>query len=230
MRDLLVLVPSRGRPHNIAELASCWQSTESGFAQLLVAVDDDDPCLPEYRRVLDTLEWACPPLLVVGPRLRIGGTLNSLAGQFASDYFALGFMGDDHRPRSYGWDRRFVEELKDLGTGIVYGDDLLQRESLATAFALTSNIVRTVGYLVPGGIVHMYFDNALMDIGRGIDRLRYLPDVVLEHMHPGAGKASWDSSYLETNSPEQYNDDGSRYTAWKESFLELDLRKLRKLV
>jgi hypothetical protein len=230
MRALLVLVPSRGRPHNIAELASCWEFTESGYAQLLVAVDDDDPCLPEYQRVLDSLKWECPPILVVGPRLRIGGTLNSLATQFSEYYFALGFMGDDHRPRSHGWDLRFVEELKDLGTGIVYGDDLLQGESLATAFALTSDIVRTVGYLVPGGIVHMYFDNALMDIGRGIGKIRYLSDVVLEHMHPGAGKASWDSSYLDTNSAQQYIEDGSRYTVWKESSLEADLHKLRKLV
>ena len=44
-----MLCPSRGRPGNITELRAAWdQVTES--AELLVAVDDDDPALPGYGR------------------------------------------------------------------------------------------------------------------------------------------------------------------------------------
>ena len=36
--------------------------------------------------------------LVVGPRLRLGPTLNYIAPQYAGDYDAIGFLGDDHIP------------------------------------------------------------------------------------------------------------------------------------
>jgi hypothetical protein len=209
MADLLMLCPSRGRPGNIADLLAAWRETSSGDASLVVAVDDDDPELDAYR-ALEAEDLA----IVVGPRLRIGGTLNVLAPAFAEDYAAVGFLGDDHRPRTPGWDGRLVEALRELGGGVVYGNDLLMGEKLPTAVAISSEIVRALGFLVPPGMVHMYFDNFWKGLGESLGRLHYLEDVVIEHMHPIAEKAPWDDGYREVNAPAMYARDRAALSRW----------------
>jgi hypothetical protein len=150
----------------------------------------------------------------VGPRLRLGPTLHKASAGFASRYPMLGFMGDDHRPRTPGWDAAYVEALTEMGTGIVYGDDLLQGERIPTQVAMTSDIVEAMGGMAPGGLVHMYLDDLWKAVGERLGCLRYLPDVVVEHLHPAAGKARWDDRYAEVNAPEVYADGRARLDAW----------------
>lgn len=236
--DLLMIVPSRGRPQNVAALLDAWRETATGVADLLVAVDDDDPLFEEYAALRTAVAWPAAlrsPRWVNGPRMRLGGTLNDVAlrfrgDRFGNEYRAVGFLGDDHRPRTAGWDRRMVEALDDLGTGMVYGDDLFQRQNLPTAIAMTSDIVRALGYMVPGGLVHLYVDNAWAALGNGIGRLRYLPDVVIEHLHPSAGKAELDDSYRETNSDAQFDADRHRFEDWKRFSLDADVARLQELI
>ncbi|MFI6496897.1 hypothetical protein [Nonomuraea typhae] len=211
MSDLLVIVPSRGRPHNIAELYVAWSETTCRHARLLVAVDDDDPALAEYEHVCGLVDVE----LVVGPRLRLTGTLNKVAVERAPRHRALAFLGDDHRPRSVGWDCHLLEALERLGTGIVYGNDLLQGEKMATAVAMTSNIVTALGYMAPPSMVHLCLDLVWVEWGRAINRLTYLPDTVIEHMHPDVGKAIRDAGYDEANSPVQTAVDHAAYEAYR---------------
>lgn len=232
MADLVVIVPSRGRPENIARLAEAWHTRRIVGTQLVVAVDDDDPRLEDYRKV------ALPFLgaLWVGTRRRMCGTLNAVALDLLKDHTdsltgwlpdVVGFMGDDHLPRTEGWDVDVVDALDELGSGIVYGNDLLQGERLPTAVFMTSDIVRTLGWMVPPGLVHLYADNAWLEIGRGMGRLRYLPDVVIEHMHPAAGKAPMDGRYAEVNAPEVDAADKATFEAWMADGLPGNLQALR---
>jgi hypothetical protein len=207
--DLLMICPSRGRPENVARLLQAWAELTSS-AELLIAVDDDDPQLEDYL-ALDPVPGSD---LVIGPRLRLGPTLNKLAAEYADLYFALGFLGDDHCPRTQGWDERLVEALRELGTGIVYGNDLFQGERLPTAVAMTSDIVRTLGYFVPPGMEHMFLDDYWKGLGQALGRLRYLPEVVIEHLHPIADKAEWDQRYYEVNAPEMYARDRQAFARW----------------
>lgn len=227
MSDLLVIVPSRGRPHNIAELHVAWAETAHRDGRLLVAVDDDDPALPEYQRVCDLIGVE----LEVGPRLRLTGTLNKVAIEHAPRHKAIAFMGDDHRPRTVGWDTQLMAELDRLGTGFVYGNDLLQGERMATAVAMTSDIVSALGYMAPPQMVHLCLDLVWVEWGKAIDRLAYLPDTVIEHMHPAVGKAVNDSGYDEANSPAQTAADHAAYEAYRLGPLfEADVEKLRALL
>ena len=47
-------------------------------------------------------------------------------------------------------------------------------------------------------------------MGSDLGRLKYLPDVIIEHMHPDAGKGIRDAGYDECNSPERWSKDGQR--------------------
>ena len=56
--------------------------------------------------------------------------------------------------------------------------------------------------MVPPGMIHLYFDNFWLDFGRAMGKITYLPDVIIEHMHPAVGKAVLDAGYQEVNAPE----------------------------
>lgn len=226
MADLVMMVPSRGRPAAVADLLKAWRETSAGVADLLVVVDDDDPELPGYRQLsvdLRVHESA-------GTR-GIVPVLNAAAVDLAQRYRKVGFMGDDHRPRTAAWDRDVADVLDDLGTGIVYGNDLLRGEALPTAVAMTSDIVRALGYMAPPSLQHLFVDNIWADWGRALDRLRYLPDVVIEHLHPAIGKGDWDDLYRELNADAAYTRDRAAYDDYHSSgWFAGDVAKLRKLI
>jgi hypothetical protein len=224
--DLVMIVPSRGRPDAVADLQRAWSKTTSGAADLLVVVDDDDPELPAYRR----LDVNVRVHASAGSR-GIVPVLNAAAAACVRTYRMVGFAGDDHRPRTPKWDARMAEALDDLGTGIVYGDDLLRGEALPTAVAMTSDIVHTVGYMAPPTLRHLFVDNVWADWGRAIARLRYLPDVVIEHLHPAIGKGAWDELYRELNADASYTRDREAYNGYHASgWFDGDVAKLRKLI
>ncbi|TYK45176.1 hypothetical protein [Actinomadura decatromicini] len=225
--DLLMIVPSRGRPHNIADLWDAWSATTTGAAELLVAADDDDPALDGYREVCAERGIE----LTVGPRLRMCPTLNKVALERAADHYAIGFLGDDHRPRTPAFDETYLAVLASLGgVGMVYGDDGYMGERLPTHVAMTANIIQTLGYMVPPGLLHLWADNSWLDLGRAIDRIRYLPDVLVEHMHPIAGKAEDDHGYAEVNHPDAAERDRQAYARWLETGFDADVAKLRALL
>jgi hypothetical protein len=224
--DLLVIVPSRRRPHNIAALWDAWQATATGPSALLVAADDDDPTLGDYRKVCGDRGIE----LTVGPRLRMVPTLNKLAVERAPCHFALGFLGDDHRPRARHWDRRYLDTLRGLGTGFVYGNDLLAGERLPTQVAVTSDIVQALGAMVPAPVNHLWADNQWIDLGRAISRICYLPDVIVEHLHPLADTAAEDAGYREVNHSDASEADRLIYAHWYEHQMPADIEKLKTLI
>jgi hypothetical protein len=227
--DLLVIIPTRGRPQAVPELVKAWDDT-GAIADLLFAVDTDDPEVAAYKKHAAALKDEGRFRFTFGKRRRLVGTLNQQAVKAAKTYRFLAFMGDDHRPRTQGWDARFRECLSG-GPGIAYGNDLLQGEKMATAVAMTSDIVATLGYMAPPAFVHLCVDLVWLDWGRGMQRITYLHDLILEHLHPAAQKASMDAVYEECNSPQQVGADGAAYYEYRDGGgLEADLVKLRKLV
>src|SRR6185369_3994131 len=158
MADLVVIVPSRGRPEAARSLADAFQQTCTADTELVFAVDDDDETLERYSELAATPVGPGVTLARLFPRVSVCVVDNPTnmvralngAATFAARFvypapFAIGFMGDDHLPRTYGWDTAHLTALRDLGTGIVYGDDLLQRRRLPTQCAMTADIVQALG-------------------------------------------------------------------------------------
>lgn len=221
MADLVVIVPSRGRPGEIAALAMAFWDTCTAGTQLVVVIDADDPSRRSYHDALRGMPNV-PYILEQPPGNTMVTALNLGALMAAERGFAVGFMGDDHRPRTFGWDRAYLDALRDLGTGIVYGDDGLQGENLPTQVAMTSDIVRALGWMALPGLRHLYVDNVWKALGAAADCLRYLPDVLVEHMHPFAGKAELDDSYARVNSAEIAGHDLDVYERWLGSGAAVD--------
>lgn len=76
MGDLALLVPSRGRPHNIARLIDAMDRTCRGDTRLVVGVDDDDPTLDSYY---DFSEAECELIVESGLQRQLVRWLNRRA-------------------------------------------------------------------------------------------------------------------------------------------------------
>lgn len=229
--DLLVIIPTRGRPQAVPALVQAWDDT-GATADLLFAVDTDDPELAAYKAEAVKLKGDPRFRFTYGKRRRLCGTLNAQAVKAAKTYRYLAFMGDDHRPRpaAMPWDAR-IRECLSGGPGIVYGNDLLQGAAMATAVAMTSDIVETLGYMAPDCLVHLCLDLVWVEWGRGTGRITYLDDMVIEHLHPANGKAELDAGYEEVNSDAMVSADSAAYYDYRDNGgLADDLAKLRKLV
>jgi hypothetical protein len=225
---LTILVPTRGRPQNLTRLWQAFLDTCECETRLVALVDRDDPELRAYQAIYRQLEDEPMFRMGIGPRLRLGPTLNVAAPKWAARSDAVGFMGDDHLPRTAGWDGRYLDELKRLGTGLVYGNDLIQGEALPTQVAMTSDIILATGHMVPAGALHLWLDNAWLALGRALDAITYLPDVIVEHLHPIAGRAQWDAGYAEANTDARSDADRAVFERWREHELPTWVRQIKE--
>lgn len=210
---MIVIVPTRGRPHIVPEMIAAWEQTRT-CAYLLFAVDYDDPQFEAYYKHTPHLpEWVtmeCVPCPGLEPRGMVA-TLNYWAVRMTTLGLAgghVGFMGDDHRPRTFAWDARMMQE------SIVYANDLLQGQNLPTHVMMPARWVLALGKMCPETLMHLYVDNYWKELGSRLERLVYLPDVIIEHMHPVAGKAQWDDGYKRVNAGEMYHNDAQAYAKY----------------
>lgn len=233
MTSLAVVVPTKGRPLNAARLIEAVNHTAGGYFQdLVLAVDHDDPQLPVYRQAIPpevasaNWDWVRVAEVKVTPQ-RMGPVLNHVAVDLARDYSHIAFMGDDHLPRSDGWDEELVDALGGK-PGVAYGNDLVQGENLPTAVVISSDIIRALGYFCPPEQMHLYLDDYWKMLGQSVGNLQYREDVVIEHLHPTAGKAAWDEGYASANSADQYNADHTAYTRFMMTRWSADLARLKE--
>ncbi len=189
----------------------------------MFGIDPDEPQMKRYHDLL--------PKGLVTIMAREYGSLtkvtNGLALTTQDRFDVLGSVGDDHRFRTQGWDNE-ISLANYITSGVYYPDDKFQGANLATAFFVDSEIVRSLGWLALPVCDHMYIDNAIMDIGRGLGELHYLKDVVVEHLHPAAGKGIMDASYARTNSNNQMEKDRRAYENWKRTQLVVDIERIKR--
>lgn len=224
----LVLVPSRGRPKAAAELLQTFEDTHQSLGtELVFVLDEDDPTRRTYP---GTSVVVSPSDLDERTPLGMNAALNAGARLLLDpdpDVTVVGFVGDDHRFRTSGWDVAFEDALK--GGGIAYCDDLFQRMRLPTMWFVSRGIVDAFGMGHPS-LRHLYIDDYWKTLGEAADCLYYLADVVIEHMHPLAGKGEWDDGYRRANHPDVYTSDEKSFHAWVRDQMAGDVAKLKGLL
>jgi hypothetical protein len=232
-RTLTVLVPSRGRPETVAQMVEAFANTAAvgDVTTLAFVVDRDDPAAQEYGKAVDDLTDGWLTLEVVD-----GGTMVKALNEAAQREvtgrgwrqppYAVGFMGDDHRPRTYGWDSLYLEALRTLdarpgpfpgaaGVAMVYGDDGFQGPNIPTQIAMTAETVRRLGWMAPDAFRHLFVDNVWLSLGQAVQRIMYLPGVLDDHLHPGTGKVPWTPGHERVNASEVWEHDQAAFEAWK---------------
>ena len=235
--DLLVVLPTRGRPESVRRFLDGFAATARLPADLAIVADGDDEATLE---VLASPPWGnrgtCgaaelrPPWLKVYalPRAPTAAKVNHAAMPGALTHRAVMFLGDDNVFVTEGWDRAVMDALDGMGGGMVYVNDLGERENIiACNWAVSSAAILALGYLDYPGCSHYCVDNVLWEIFGALDRRRYLPDVIIEHRHPLFGKAPEDALYSETG-VKWWASDHAVLERWREHEKEKDIERVRE--
>ena len=228
-----VVIPSRGRPDRARQAVQAVRDTAALVATSdVLAVDADDPLLPEDK-ALHFRPFGAEVMTVVLQAGETGSLVkatNTVSMRIASvdPRAIIGNLGDDHMCRTPGWDRTIEDALRT--PGVAYGDDLLQGEALPTAPFISAEIVTALGYYALPDLEHMFIDNVWRDVGAQTGTLHYLPDVVIEHVHPATGKVEWDEGYARVNNVRAIKRDHDRYYSWRQHAMGHDVGRVRAML
>lgn len=231
---IAVVIPSRGRPQRASDAIAAIRATAARVdTRILLAVDADDPTLPEYRALSWGLPYRAEVALVVLEGAETGNLVratNTVSMRIAEEdpTAIIANLGDDHMARTPGWDTAIRYALPT--PGIAYGDDGFQGRKLPTAPFISAAIVLALGWYALPSCRHMFIDNAWRDIGEQTGTLRYVSTVEFEHVHPLAGKAEWDDGYRMANGEEVIEHDKRAYHEWRERYMAEDIRRVRAVL
>lgn len=210
---------------NATQLLSAHEEL-SAASDLLFVIDANDPEHDQYHFEVGQERCMTIHNNSRGMAYPINKAANAIAKQDKYDFFA--FLGDDHCPRTAEWDLQLMAAMQ-RRPSMAYGNDLLQGKRLPTMITMTSDIVKALGGMVPPNMKHLYLDNFWKKLGEDLGSLTYLDDVIIEHMHPVAGKAEWDEGYKEVNAQEVYSFDALAYQNYIQSeAYEALKKKLRR--
>lgn len=223
---ILLICPSRNRAKQAERLAQSWRETRTGYSQLLFVVNLADKLCERYRTIEETrfVQAHFPQQEVSDMLLGL-----SLGYYLFPNFKYYGIIGDDVRIRTEGWDEKMIEKIENNGGwGVVHGDDLYNHERYATHPIMSANIIETIGYISPPRLRHLYIDVVWKDIGEAIDKCFYMPEVIMEHLHPHAHKAEMDEVYERSQALKEY--DRAIYEEWREYELPIITRRLKQVM
>lgn len=188
MEKIAIIIPSRGRPELMKALIESWEKTTQGGSNIIMGLDTNDPELNNYPIDDERFGW------LIGPQKELNEKNNNLARGRANDYEIIGCLSDDFVFLSKDWEGKVIECQESL-KGICYGNDLLQGRNLPTAPFIHNNIIKALGYAAPPVLKHYYIDNYWLELGMRLNRLQYIPDMIIEHRHWSSGKSIKDETY-----------------------------------
>lgn len=209
--SLAILVPSRGRPHNLDRLVNAIRSTATGPYAVYVRLDADDTA--RYA------PYSGDVRVTTGPRIFYAASVNELAEQAVKDgHTHLAMFGDDVVPETVGWDRMLVDALGG-NLGVAYGSDGLEHlhgPDLPTHFITQAEVYSRLGWLVLPTLRHLFADDVARELGKGLGNFQYVPEARMPHLHPWAHKeVVRDQTYREANDKRKRILDKRAFQKWR---------------
>ncbi len=191
-----LLMPTRGRP----ALAQRFMESVANLTrhrdrvEIIVYVDEDDT----GSHALD-----CPAVSVtriIGPRTTMGGYNSACYAKARGDIIIL--VNDDTVIRTQRWDEKVIALDASFADKIylAYGNDLFKKHNVCTFPILSRRTCELLVEPYPKAYRGAFIDYHLFDIFKrlqhcGFDRIRYVDDLIFEHLHYRTGKAAFDETY-----------------------------------
>lgn len=217
----LAVCPTRGRPERAEEMIRSFIDTRQGIIDIVFYIDLDDHLLGSYIDLFHIFKV----YFKIVDRITTTQMFNRAIIDFPN-YNAYHMTNDDFIYQTKGWDVMFADMLQSKGHGIVYGNDLVQRQQLCTAPMISAQIIRALGWLQLPTLTHLCGDVVWREIGKALGFLYYLPDVIIEHKHMHQNKLLMDDTYKNTNSREMYERDWEALKQWKTNQMDRDVSRI----
>lgn len=180
--------------------------------ELVFLLDEDDPARSDYIG-----------LAITGPAY--GDPCQPLnAAALWSRSEIVGFIGDDSRLMTPGWDVQVIRALQT--PGFCWGFDGTSSQPWPSTAFITTEIVKTLGYMVPPGLRRGFFDVAWTVLATATDSIR-LVDAMFAHDNSRGdpSKPNYDPTYRVP--PAVIAADERAYNDWTKRQAAQDIRLLR---
>jgi 2-polyprenyl-3-methyl-5-hydroxy-6-metoxy-1,4-benzoquinol methylase len=203
-----IVLPTRLRGAQVRELVQSAADTADAFdrIQFCFYLDHGDEesrlTLLELQRSALVAPRGAEQIrfMQAGPdeKLNLSEMWNAAYRELATGSILM-HCGDDIRFRTRGWDTTIARCFDESADKIllVYGDDGIQHENLATHSFVHRRWIEASGFWLPPYFVSDYNDTWLDHVARLIGRRVYLPNVYTEHLHYSIGKAPVDVNTLD---------------------------------
>lgn len=198
------LLPSRGRPASMTRFFKAWKDTEAS-TKGIVCLDADDSHNYVGMEVPDN--WT----VEVHPRsVSLGTNTNEYFWRYRNEPF-YGLLSDDAVPVTKHWDTKLIEAAGRDGIACCW-DGINNGTGLGSSPCIGGDFVRRQGWIIYPGLARIYGDNILYETAQKLGKLKYLPDVVVEHWHFSTGKSPMDETYKKADTN---GSDLAIYESWK---------------
>lgn len=183
MNKLAILCPTKGRPENLKRLQESFDKTQTGFADLFPIIDKDE--LDLYNRkdaiVSEAQSYFCS---------KLNGAVQSV-----QDYDFVAIIGDDVIIHTEGFDKILVDEFNNSKWQILHCEDNMHHDKFANHWIVRMELVQEFGFMMPPVLQHMFGDNFWTQIGKESNSIKFMPNILWEHLHWVNRKAKMDDTY-----------------------------------
>ena len=197
-KEISIIIPSRGRPQKLTEMMNSVLNFASApkLIEFVLYIDEDDKSNYEM--------FDNKAIIIKGKRTYMG-IMNNLCIQQASGKVII-LCNDDVIVRTKKWDDIIYENIKLYADSIflLYPNDLNKGSKLCSFPVFSKKFYLRYPGLFPENYKGTLIDLHIMDIfiqlkELGINRIKYLDNVVFEHLHYTTGKSSFDKTYSDRN-------------------------------
>jgi len=190
-----VCLPTRGRPESFKKMCTSMLETADNPNDLeFVSYHDlDDPAVYEY--VGNHKE-------VIGERLYNYSQMWNECAKIATGDLYL-YQADDIQFQTKGWDTKVKEAFNEYPDKIlfVFFNDQRHPSSQACIYCVHKNWIDAVGYLTPPFFSSHLPDNWVNNVAKGVNRRKYLEDVLIRHIYIDTDQTHKDYVKRHTDDP-----------------------------
>jgi len=189
MQKISLLVPSRERLNLKLTLISSIITTAKNIdnVELLFGVDEDDPTRDIAYKIANAISFVkIVDIQNEGKFIGINKIWNLLVPHAQGDI--LGYIGDDMIFKTPNWDEMIIQELTDdlpidkIKLVHCYDGYRTTDEICVNAF-LHKKYTEVVGYLCREEFLINWSDQWLYQTFKAFDRIKYRPDIHIQHNH-----------------------------------------------
>lgn len=192
-KRLLVRMPTRSRPAQAVEVLAKYKSMAGMPIIMEVVIDYDDPSITSevlYR----FHQLGC--IITYGAHK---SKIEACNGGRVNEWDILVLASDDMHVVQENWAVRICELFEEhwpLYEGCLHLDDGYAHDRVATISIMGKRWYRQVGEVVyHSSYKSLFSDDDHTEFARKMNRIVYVPEVLIEHRHPAAGKGEHDPLY-----------------------------------
>lgn len=195
-----LLIPSRERLNLKLTLISSIITTVNSIdnVNLHFGIDADDPTLNMAHKIANAIPFIKIHVIENGGKfIGINRIWNTLARQNDDDIF--GYIGDDMIFRTPDWDVKILEQFNSTNCPkdqikMVHCWDGYQGEKLSVNAFVHRKYYEVMGYFCRPEFLINYSDSWMYQSFKAFNRIKYLPDIYIEHNHWIFGKRPRDGT------------------------------------